>query len=512
MSEHDEHRLIRKRREKLASLRGVGWGFPNDFRPGHSARKLHDEYDDLNRDELSEKPDEERAVKVAGRVMSVREMGTGSFVTLRDGSGDIQLWIRPEEVGEKGYEEFKVWDVGDLVGAQGRLFKTKKGELTVNAEELCLLAKSLRPLPEKFHGLTDIEIRYRRRYLDLLMNKDSREVFKKRSRIVSFIRKYFDDKDFLEVETPMMQPLAGGAKAKPFITHHNALDMDLYLRIAPELYLKRLVIGGFEKVYEINRSFRNEGVSTRHNPEFTMLEFYQAYANYLGLMDLTEDLLKALCRAVCGGEVLESGGRRIDFSKPFTRISVADAVLRQNPALKRGDLDDCDKLKDFLRSQGIENSGDENADAKSSTGCAGLLMMIFEKTVEGNLHDPTFVTDYPAVVSPLARRNDKNPDIADRFELFIGGQEIANGFSELNDPDDQRKRFEEQMKARGRGDEEAMLFDEDYVTALEYGLPPTAGEGIGIDRLVMLFTGMESIRDVVLFPQMKQEAQHIKSK
>ena len=497
MSERDENRLIARRREKLNALRerqksGGGAAFPNDFRRNRLAAALHRRYGELD---VAGLRTENARVSVAGRMMMVRVIGKSGFVKLRDASGDIQLFVRVDRVGEDVYREFKTWDVGDLVGAGGVMVKTKTGELSVETDELRLLAKSLRPLPEKFHGLTDVETRYRRRYLDLMMNAEARAVFETRSRIISFIRRYFDQRGFLEVETPMMQPLAGGAKARPFVTHHNALDADLYLRIAPELYLKRLVVGGVEKVYEINRNFRNEGVSSRHNPEFTMLEFYQAYADYRDLMDVTEDLLKALCLEVCGGTVLESRGRRFDFSKPFARVSVAEAVLRNNADLDAGDLTDRAALAEFAASKGVE--------LDTEAGCGRLLAALFEKTVEHVLEEPTFVTAYPAEVSPLARRSDDDENLADRFELFIAGHEIANGFSELNDPDDQRRRFEEQMKERAQGDEEAMRYDEDYVTALEYGLPPAAGEGIGIDRLVMLLTGAESIRDVILFPQMR---------
>lgn len=495
MSEHDENRLIARRREKLDALRErrkPGAAFPNDFRRSRLAAELHRRYGGFDAAGLQA---ENARVAVAGRMMMIRIIGKSGFVKLRDASGDVQLFVRVDRVGEDVYAQFKTWDVGDLVGAAGVMVKTKTGELSVETDELRLLAKSLRPLPEKFHGLTDVEARHRRRYLDLMMNAGTRAVFEKRSRIISFIRRYFDERGFLEVETPMMQPLAGGAKARPFVTHHNALDADLYLRIAPELYLKRLMVGGVEKVYELNRNFRNEGVSSRHNPEFTMLEFYQAYADYRDLMNLTEDLLKALCLEMCGGTVLESRGKRFDFARPFARVGVAEAVLRNNAALGAGDLADRVALAEFAASKGVE------VDAEA--GCGRLLAALFEKTVEHTLEEPTFVTRYPAEVSPLARRSDDDQSLTDRFELFIAGCEIANGFSELNDPDDQRRRFEEQLKERGRGDEEAMPYDEDYVTALEYGLPPAAGEGIGIDRLVMLFTGAQSIRDVILFPQMR---------
>ena len=499
MPEQDTNRLIKKRREKLKALRerqsqGEGIAFPNDFRRKHLAAELCQQYERFSADELTGK---EAQVMVAGRMMLVRKMGKINFVKLQDMSGGIQLLINVDRVGEDVYQAFKVWDVGDLVGASGVMMKTKTGELSIRVDTLRLLAKSLRPLPEKFHGLSNVELRYRQRYIDLMMNDEIREVFKKRVQIISFIRHYFDDLGFLEVETPMMQALAGGARAKPFITHHNALDMDFYLRVAPELYLKRLIVGGFEKVYEINRNFRNEGVSTRHNPEFTMLEFYQAYADYFDLMDFTEKMLKSMCKAVYGSTVLGHGDKQIDFGKPFTRISIADAVVQGNADLSADDIGDRNRLEKFAKQKGIEMI--------KNVGCGYLLTAIFEKTIEPTLDNPTFVTAYPAEVSPLARRNDNHPEVADRFELFIGGQEIANGFSELNDPDDQRQRFEQQMQNLQSGDDEAMPYDEDYITALEYGLPPTAGEGIGIDRLVMLFTGAKSIRDVILFPHMKSK-------
>ena len=500
MSDRDHHRLIEQRRAKLAALRqrqvrGQGVAFPNDFRREHLAAVLRNKYGDLSAAELRA---ENIRVAVAGRMMLMRVIGKSSFVELHDMTGDIQLFVSTSNLGEADYQAFKTWDIGDIVGAVGTLMKTRTGEFSVAVDQLRLLTKSLRPLPEKFHGLSNVETRYRRRYLDLLMNEDSRAVFERRAAIISFVRRYFDARGFCEVETPMMQPLAGGAKARPFVTHHNALNADLYLRIAPELYLKRMVVGGMERVYELNRNFRNEGVSARHNPEFTMLEFYQAYADANDLMELTEDLLRALCMEINGTVKLDCGGRCLDLAEPFARLSVADAVLRHNSGLGTDDLGDRNRLHTYVRSLDIE------ADGEMSYG--KLLMLLFEKTVENQLAEPTFVTDHPAEVSPLARRRDDAPEFAERFELFIGGFEIANGFSELNDPDEQWRRFEEQAKARGRGDEEAMLFDEDYVTALEYGLPPTAGEGIGIDRLVMLFTGAASIRDVILFPHLKPQS------
>ena len=500
MSNPDSNKLLAQRRKKLDELRrdqqrGEGAAFPNDLRREHLAAGLHEEYGDLSAGELATR---RVSVSVAGRVMALRRMGKSSFVRLRDMSGDIQLLVRIDIVGDDAYRAFRTWDIGDVAFAQGVVKKTNTGELSVEAEKLRLLVKSLRPLPEKFHGLTNIEIRHRQRYLDLIMSEESRGLFRKRSRIVSFLRQYLDTRGFLEVETPMMQTLAGGASAKPFITHHNALDIDLYLRVAPELYLKRLVVGGFEKVYELNRSFRNEGVSTRHNPEFTMLELYQAYTDCRGLMEFTERLLKELCQAVCGTATLNIGGRIVDFSKPFRRVSLIDALLQRHAGLSREDAGDSVRLADIAATEEI----DVPAGAESGR----LLVSLFEKTVEPTLEEPTFVTDYPATMSPLARCHDDEPELADRFELFVNGQEIANGFSELNDPDEQRRRFEEQARARSEGDEEAMSYDADYLTALEHGLPPTAGAGIGVDRLVMLFTGAPSIRDVILFPHMKSGA------
>jgi lysyl-tRNA synthetase class 2 len=437
-------------------------------------------------------------VSVAGRLMAKRVMGKASFVQLQDMSGRIQLFLQRDSLPEGVYQSFKGWDMGDIIGAEGELFKTKTGELSVRADSIRMLTKSLRPLPEKFHGLADQEMRYRQRYVDLIMNDVSRETFRMRSRIVQYFRDYLNRLDFLEVETPMMQAIPGGATARPFSTFHNALDMDLFLRIAPELYLKRLVVGGYEKVYEINRNFRNEGLSTRHNPEFTMLEFYQAYADYRDLMDLTEDLLRGMAQQLHGTTTIEYQGNRYDFGKPFQRITVRDSILQFNPDLSAADIDDLDSARSVAETLKIP--------LKDSYGLGKVQIEIFEKTVESRLDDPTFITAYPTEVSPLARRNDDNPFVTDRFEFFVGGREIANGFSELNDAEDQAERFRQQVADKDAGDLEAMHYDADYIRALEHGMPPTAGEGIGIDRLVMLFTDSASIRDVLLFPHMRPEA------
>jgi lysyl-tRNA synthetase class 2 len=491
----DENKLIAQRREKLAMLRAQGNAFPNDFRRNALAADLHARYGCVDGEQLEAK---HVRVSVAGRMVAKRVMGKASFAHLLDMSGRIQLFIQRDALSAGVYQAFKTWDVGDITGAHGTLFKTKTGELSVKVDELRLLAKSLRPLPEKFHGLTDQEQRYRQRYVDLITNEAVREVFRTRSRIIRFIRKYLDAHGFLEVETPMMQPIPGGAAARPFITRHNALDMQLYLRIAPELYLKRLVVGGFEKVYEINRNFRNEGLSTQHNPEFTMLELYQAYADYEDMMALTEDLLRKLTVDVKGSASINYQRRNYDLSQPFARMTVKEAILRYNPAVDAQDLDDLEQLRLHASRLGVP--------VKAGYGVGKIQVEIFEKTVEARLHEPTFITAYPAEVSPLARRNDHDSAIADRFELFVAGTELANGFSELNDAEDQAERFRQQMLAKHAGDEEAMLFDADYIRALEYGLPPTAGEGMGIDRLVMLLTDSPSIRDVLLFPHMRAEA------
>ena len=494
MTDQDEHALIAQRRAKLNALRESGNAFPNDFRRDAIAGELHTDYDHKDHDALEVLP---VRVKVAGRLMAKRLMGKASFAQLLDMSGRIQLFLQRDALPEGSYQDFKGWDIGDIVGAEGVLFKTKTGELSVKADSIRLLTKSLRPLPEKFHGLADQETRYRQRYLDLIMNEVSRNTFRMRSRIVQYIRQYLNDRSFLEVETPMMQAIPGGAVARPFTTHHNALDMDLFLRIAPELYLKRLVVGGYERVYEINRNFRNEGLSTRHNPEFTMLEFYQAYADYHDLMDLTEDLLVGLATDLLGTTVVIYQGQRLDFDRPFRRMTVRDSILHFNPGLTPADIDDPDAARKLAAGLGIV--------LKDSYGLGKIQIEIFEKTVEGELKDPTFITEYPTEVSPLARRNDAKPFVTDRFEFFVGGREIANGFSELNDAEDQAERFRRQAADKDAGDLEAMHFDADYIRALEHGLPPTAGEGIGIDRLVMLLTDSPSIRDVLLFPHMRPE-------
>jgi len=491
----DDNEQIRQRREKLAGLRRQGFAFPNDFRPTHLVSEIIEQYGERAGDELEQ---EKAEITVAGRLMSRRVMGKASFADVQDRSGRLQIFVQRDSLPEGFYnEQFKKWDIGDIVGVRGTMFRTRTGELSVRVDDIKLLTKSLRPLPEKFHGLHDQEIRYRQRYVDLIMNPDVRRVFQLRAAVIQFIRDFFVEREFLEVETPMMQVIPGGAVARPFITHHNALDMELYLRVAPELYLKRLVVGGFERVFEINRNFRNEGVSTQHNPEFTMLEFYQAYADYTDFMDLTETLMRGLAVHVAGGESVEYGGETIRFDQPFKRVSVAEAVLERNPELSRGDTGDRQRLADRGRSLGIE--------PQAHWGAGKWLMEIFEKTVEDRLIQPTFVTLFPVEVSPLSRVNDDDPTVADRFELFIGGREIANGFSELNDAEDQAERFERQVADKQAGDEEAMHFDHDYIRALEYGLPPTAGEGVGIDRLVMLLADCPSIRDVLLFPHMRPE-------
>lgn len=491
----DEHKLIAQRREKLRKLRERGLAFPNDFRRNVMTGELHAEYDDRPAEYFEA---QKVRVAVAGRMMAKRVMGKASFAQVQDMSGRIQLFVQRDSLPEGAYSDFKTWDVGDILGAEGTLFKTRTGELTVQVDTLRLLTKSLRPLPEKFHGLSDTETRYRQRYVDLIMNEPVRETFRIRTRVIQYIRRFLDQRGFLEVETPMMQAIPGGATARPFATHHHALDMQFFLRIAPELYLKRLVVGGFERVYEVNRNFRNEGLSTRHNPEFTMVEFYEAYATYRDLMDLTEDLLRGLTLEVLGSTVVPYQGESYDFERPFTRMTVREAILHHNPDVSEADLDDPDRARAVAAGLGIP--------LKDSYGLGKVWIEIFEKTVEDNLRDPTFITAYPTEVSPLARRNDADPFVTDRFEFFVGGREIANGFSELNDYEDQAERFRKQVQEKEAGDEEAMHFDADYLRALEHGMPPTAGEGIGIDRLVMLLTDSPSIRDVLLFPHMRPES------
>ena len=493
---HDENALIAERRGKLAALRGQGVAFPNDFHREHFARDLQDEYEDADRWTSEALEATGRRVAVAGRLMAKRVMGKAAFVQIQDMTGAIQLFLQSNTLGET-YGAFKGWDIGDIVAAQGSLMRTKTGELSVKADTLRLLTKSLRPLPDKWHGLSDVEQRYRQRYVDLIVNPESREVFLKRSRIVSAIRNWLDARRFLEVETPMMHYIAGGAAARPFVTHHNALDLDLYLRVAPELYLKRLTVGGLERVYEINRNFRNEGVSTRHNPEFTMLELYEAYATYHEVMDLTENLIRDVARDTLGIDEVEWDGNTIELAARFRRWKLEEAVLERNPEISATDCRDREALAGHCARLKIH--------VKPAYGWGKLLLEIFEKTVEADLIQPTFITHYPVEVSPLARESDTERGITDRFELFIGGKEIANGFSELNDPEDQAARFRAQVEAKEGGDDEAMHYDADYIRALEVGLPPTGGLGVGIDRLVMLLTGSTSIRAVLLFPYMRPE-------
>jgi lysyl-tRNA synthetase, class II len=489
-----EEQIISQRRAQLSALREKGLAFPNDFRRDALADELHQEFADLSAEQLAENP---KRVAIAGRMMTRRVQGKSSFAHVQDMSGQIQFFIKRDNLADDVYENFKQWDIGDLIGAQGVVFRTQKGELSVRVDDIRLLTKSLRPLPEKFHGLTDQETRYRQRYLDLMMNEESRRIFKIRTETISFIRSFLNLKGYMEVETPMMQVIPGGAAARPFITHHNSLDLDIYLRIAPELYLKRLVVGGFEKVYEINRNFRNEGLSTRHNPEFTMLEFYEAYQDYEYLMSLTEELIRELMMSVLGSASIEYQGAVISFAEPFARMTMVESILKLNPDLDLQAVNDLGALKQFATTLGIP--------IEDGYGLGKIQTEVFEKTVEDNLEQPTFITAYPAEVSPLARRSDDNPFVTDRFEFFVAGREIANGFSELNDSEDQAERFNAQVAAKTAGDAEAMHYDKDYITALEYGLPPTAGEGIGIDRLVMLLTNAPSIRDVLLFPHMRPQ-------
>ena len=491
----DENQIIAERRAKLAALRTQGIPFPNDFQREHLAEVLHERYEDLPKEELEA---QNIAVVVAGRMMLKRLMGKASFATLQDMSGRVQVYITDDHTGATSHEAFKHFDLGDIVGVRGTLFKTNKGELSVRATSIRLLTKALRPLPDKWHGLTDQEVKYRQRYVDLMMNEETRLTFVRRSKIIQAFRSFLMDQRFLEVETPMMHPIPGGASARPFATHHNALDMSLFLRIAPELYLKRLVVGGFEKVFEINRNFRNEGISTRHNPEFTMLEFYVAYRDYHYLMTLTEQMFSYICQEVLGTTLITYQGRVIDFSKPFARMSMVQAVVHYHPQFSLAQLSERQFLIDYFEQHQIEY--------RKGDGLGGLQTTLFEETTEHLLFDPTFIVDYPAETSPLARRSDKQPEITERFELFIAGRELANGFSELNDPEDQAERFMEQVRQKEAGDAEAMHYDADYIRALEYGLPPTAGEGIGIDRFVMLLTDSTNIRDVILFPHMRPEA------
>lgn len=489
----DTNALIAQRKSKLAALRDEGNPFPNDFRRDVMAGELEVKYGELENDAFDADP---VRVKVAGRMMSRRIMGKASFAHLRDMSGQIQLFVTRDVLAEGFYnQQFKKWDIGDIIAAEGVLFKTKTGELSVKVDDIRLLTKSLRPLPEKWHGLADQETKYRQRYVDLIMNETTRTTFRVRSQVVDYMRRFLLDRDFMEVETPMMHVIPGGATARPFVTHHNALDMGLYLRVAPELYLKRLVVGGFERVFEINRNFRNEGLSTRHNPEFTMVEFYQAYADYKDLMDLTEDMLRGMAQEIHGTTVLPYQGDEYDFGKPFQRMTIVESILHFNSDLSLAQLQTLEAARKVAEELKIP--------LKDGYGLGKVQIEIFEKTVEHRLKDPTFITAYPTEVSPLARRSDEDPFVTDRFEFFVGGREIANGFSELNDAEDQAERFRKQVEEKEAGDDEAMHYDEDYIVALEHGMPPTAGQGIGIDRLVMLFTDSPSIRDVLLFPHMR---------
>ncbi len=490
----DENKLIAERRAKLTELRKLRTAYPNDFRRDALAGQLHDAYGERSGEWLEANP---TRVKVGGRVMFKRVMGKASFAKMADRTGQVQLFLQAEALGA-AYDAFKGWDVGDIIGASGVLFRTKTGELSVRADSLLLLVKSLRPLPDKWHGLADTETRYRRRYVDLIVSEESRKVFRARTRVIGYLRDFLDALDFIEVETPMMQPIPGGATARPFKTHHNALDLDMYLRIAPELYLKRLIVGGLERVYEINRNFRNEGLSTQHNPEFTMLELYLAYADYRDLMDWIEKATRGLAETLHGSQTISYQGRAFDLAKPFRRVTIEQAIIENNPGIDPLSLRDPTYLRKRCELLGLK------VDAHDGPG--KLQIEIFEKTAESTLIDPTFVFAYPAEVSPLSRANDADPFVTDRFEFFIGGREIANGFSELNDPEEQAARFRAQVARKDKGDEEAMFYDADYVRALEYGMPPTAGLGVGIDRLVMFLTDSASIRDVILFPHMRPES------
>jgi len=494
MSE-DENALVAQRRAKLAELRARGEAYPNDFRRTHLCAELHARHGELEQAALEAAP---VPVRIAGRMLTRRVMGKASFAHLQDMSGQIQVYLRRDDLPEGQYAAFRNWDLGDIVGVEGVLLRTRTGELSVRAQRARLLAKSLRPLPEKFHGLSDQEARYRQRYLDLIVNEDTRRTFRLRSHTIDFLRRYLSERGYIEVETPMMQLIPGGAAARPFVTHHNALDMQLYLRIAPELFLKRLLVGGMEKVFEINRNFRNEGLSTQHNPEFTMLEFYEAYADYADLMALTEDMLRALATELLGASRIAYQGVELDLGQPFARTSLRQAVLAHNPGLEAGRLDTLEGARGVAERLGVA--------LRAEYGPGKIELEIFEKTVEARLVQPTFVTAFPAEVSPLARRSGADPAVTDRFELFIAGRELANGFSELNDPEDQAERFRAQVAAKAAGDDEAMQYDADYVLALEYGMPPAAGEGIGIDRLVMLLADRPSIRDVLLFPHLRPRA------
>lgn len=494
----DENQIVAERRDKLRALRDQGIAYPNDFQPTHHAAGLQTEYADADKEALDAKALD---VAVAGRMMLKRVMGKASFATVQDGSGQIQFFVTPADVGAETYDAFKKWDLGDIVAARGVLFRTNKGELSVKCTELRLLAKALRPLPDKFHGLADQETRYRQRYVDLIVTPETRATFRARTKAIASIRKFMSDADFMEVETPMLHPIPGGAAAKPFVTHHNALDMQMFLRIAPELYLKRLIVGGFERVFEINRNFRNEGVSPRHNPEFTMMEFYAAYTDYRWLMDFTERLIRQAAVDALGTATIRYQGRELDLAKPFHRLTITQAIQKYAPNYTDGQLSDDAFLRGELKRLGV----DVTQPAFLNAGIGALQLALFEETAEAQLWEPTFIIDYPIEVSPLARESDTAAGITERFELFVTGREIANGFSELNDPEDQAARFRKQVEQKDAGDEEAMFFDADYIRALEYGMPPTGGCGIGIDRLVMLLTDSPTIRDVLLFPHLRRE-------
>ena len=496
--QHDENHLIAERRAKLAAIREKGVAFPNDFVPADRAAALHAAYGELEQAPLAEAA---HPASVAGRMMLKRVMGKASFATLQDSTGRIQIYLDKNTLGDETYDAFKHWDSGDILAITGTMFKTNKGELSIHAQTARLIAKSLRPLPDKFHGIADQELRYRQRYVDLIMTEQTRQTFAARSKAIGAIRQVMLDNGFLEVETPMLHAIPGGAAAKPFETHHNALDMEMFLRIAPELYLKRLVVGGFERVFEINRNFRNEGVSPRHNPEFTMMEFYAAYTNYQWLMDYTEQIIRAAAIEATGSATLTYQGRELDLSKPFHRRTIVQSILEHVPEFNESDLADIEFVRTQLKKRGV----DVNAPNLARAGLGALQLALFEETAESQLWEPTYIIDYPIEVSPLARESDTRPGITERYELFITGREIANGFSELNDPEDQAARFHAQVQAKDAGDEEAMYYDADYIRALEYGMPPTGGCGIGIDRLVMLITDSPSIRDVILFPHLRKE-------
>ncbi|MDQ7980402.1 lysine--tRNA ligase [Paraburkholderia sp. SARCC-3016] len=494
----DDNQIIAERRDKLRALREQGVAYPNDFQPTHHAAELQTQFADTDKEALEAQA---LGVALAGRMMLKRVMGKASFATVQDGSGQIQFFITPADVGEATYEAFRKWDLGDIVAARGVLFRTNKGELSVRCTELRLLSKALRPLPDKFHGLADQEMRYRQRYVDLIVTPETRKTFTARTKTISSIRRFMSDANFMEVETPMLHPIPGGAAAKPFVTHHNALDMQMFMRIAPELYLKRLIVGGFERVFEINRNFRNEGVSPRHNPEFTMMEFYAAYTNYTWLMDFTEQLIRQAAIDALGTATISYQGRELDLSRPFHRLTITQAILKHAPQYTEAQLSD----PAFLRAEVKKFGVDTNEPKFLNAGLGSLQLALFEETAEAQLWEPTYIIDYPIEVSPLARASDSVEGITERFELFITGREIANGFSELNDPEDQAARFRKQVDQKDAGDEEAMYYDADYIRALEYGMPPTGGCGIGIDRLVMLITDSPSIRDVILFPHLRRE-------